>query len=153
MESDSDIDEMMMTHKVDPRFEDLLYDLEKKKFNLINEYNYLEADKVQIQIEKMQIKKGLKDKKDLELLHYNELKSLEEKFTSEMEALVEEYNKRFQELELSSKSWEEEIDRKQKQDVVDLTRQINELTMIKFKCNKEYINLMKTEELLVKSLK
>ena len=153
METDSDLDEMMITQKVEPQFDEIIYDLETKKINLINEYNYLEADKIQIQIEIIQKKKGLKGRKDLELLHYNELKSLEEKFTSEMESLVEEFNKRFQELELASKSWEEEVDKKQKQDISDLLKQMNELTIIKFRCNKEYLDLMKTEELLVKTLK
>jgi hypothetical protein len=153
MVTESEFDEMMMTKLEPPTLEEIIYDLEVKKMNLINSFNYLEADKVQLEIDKLKKKKDYKNRKDIELIHFNELKGLEEQFTSEMEALVDEFNKRFLELEKVSKSWEEEVEKKQKQEVVELTKQISEQNLIKFKCNKEYTNLVKQEELLVKSLK
>jgi endonuclease I len=121
--------------------------------NLINEFNYLEADKVQIKIESLQKSKGSKDRKDIEILHYNELKLLEDKFTAEMELVVGEFNKRFQELEKVSKTWEEELEKKIKQDLADLTKSITDQTLNSLRSNKEYMNYVKQEELLVKALK
>jgi len=130
-----------------------LYDLEMKKISHISEYNYLEADKIHKEIEKLQKKKGILDKKDIEVMHLNELRALEERFTSEMEAVVDEYNKHFTELEKASKQWEEEVTGKQKEEHVELKRQLQDQLMIKFKSDKEHNSLVKQEEMLVKTLK
>lgn len=155
MDTESDIDDMMMTQKMDsPRkVEDLIYDLEVKKMNFINEFNYLEADKIQCRIESLQKSKGSKDKKEIEILHFNELRSLEEKFTAEMESVVQEFNKRNQELEKVSKAWDEELEKKIKQEISDLTKAITELSLNFLRSNKEYMSYVKQEELLVKGLK
>lgn len=153
MDTDSEFDEMMMTKVEEPKLEDIIYDLEVKKMNLINSFNYLEADKLQIEIDKYKKRRDFKERKDIEILHLNELKSLEEQFKVEMETALEEFNKRFLELEKASKTWESELDMRHKQEVAKLTKDISEQAEVKFKCNKEYMNLVKQEELLVKSLK
>ena len=153
MDTESEFDDMMTQKNDSTKIEDIIYDLEVKKMNLINEFNYLEADKVQIKIESLQKSKGSKDRKDIEILHYNELKLLEDKFTAEMELVVGEFNKRFQELEKVSKTWEEELDKKIKQDLSDLTKSITDQTLNSLRSNKEYMNYVKQEELLVKALK
>jgi len=153
MDTESEFDDMMTQKNDSTKIEDIIYDLEVKKMNLINEFNYLEADKVQIKIESLQKSKGSKDRKDIEILHYNELKLLEDKFTAEMELVVGEFNKRFQELEKVSKTWEEELDKKIKQDLADLTKSITDQTLNSLRSNKEYMNYVKQEELLVKALK
>ena len=153
MDTESEFDDMMTQKNDSTKIEDIIYDLEVKKMNLINEFNYLEADKVQIKIESLQKSKGSKDRKDIEILHYNELKLLEDKFTAEMELVVGEFNKRFQELEKVSKTWEEDLDKKIKQDLADLTKSITDQTLNSLRSNKEYMNYVKQEELLVKALK
>lgn len=153
MENDLEIEEIL-SHKNDfQKIEEIINDLEEQKFNLINKQNYLEADKIQVSIEKLQKKKEFKDRKELEILHYNELKNLEQNFISEIDNLNEEYNKKITEIENQSKLWEDEIDSRHKEEVLELSKQISDQMISKFKNNKEYLNLIKQEELLVKSLK
>ena len=153
MENDLEIEEIL-SHKHDfQKIEEIINDLEEQKFNLINKQNYLEADKIQVSIEKLQKKKEFKDRKELEILHYNELKNLEQNFISEIDNLNEEYNKKITEIENQSKLWEDEIDSRHKEEVLELSKQISDQMISKFKNNKEYLNLIKQEELLVKSLK
>jgi len=96
----------------------------------------------------------LKIKKEIEDLHINELKSLDDKFQLEVEAIMEEYRKNVEEIKAVSKTWETDLDQKQKLEIAEEINQINNQTQISFNSNKEYIMLKKkAEDLLVKSNK
>ena len=153
MENDLEIEEILSQKNDYQKIEEIINDLEEQKFNLINKQNYLEADKIQVSIEKLLKKKEFKDRKELEILHFNELKNLEQNFISEIDNLNEEYNKKITEIENQSKLWEDEIDKRHKEEVLEMSKQISDQMISKFKNNKEYLNLVKQEELLVKSMK
>jgi len=70
-----------------------------------------------------------------------------------METIVEEYNNHFKDLEKASKKWEEELNNKQNEEFETLKKQLQDQLVLKLKYDKEYNNLVKQEELLVKTMK
>ena len=64
METESDLDDMM-TRLAPPKLEEIIYENEVKKMDLINNFKYLEADKLQKEIEKLKKRKDYKDRKEI----------------------------------------------------------------------------------------
>lgn len=92
----------------------------------------------------------LKKKKDLEMLHFNELENLENSYKRELENFNIYWDQQFNGLEEKSSILEKDMIDKHKKEMDDLMSNLEEKLPKNKKFSKEYIELKNQEENLVK---
>jgi hypothetical protein len=125
-------------------------ELENNKKEYASEGKYEDAENCRIKIE--EVKKTLKNKKknNLEYQHVGEIGNLEQSYTKELEDFNNEYELKFQELEIKSKNSEMNLKEKHAKEMEDLYAFLEQKLPKNVKYSREYLELRSQEQNLVK---
>jgi hypothetical protein len=125
-------------------------ELEKTKAELAKGGNYGEAEGVKAKIDELKKRLTQSKRKELEDQHSSEQQNLDDNYRTEFDNINEKYNEKFMELDERLKKLEEDINEKHNREMEELFESLQTKLSNTFKHSKQYFELKKQEESLVR---